>query len=248
MTRPTHHHYDVLGSGTGLIYPAIVRPDGWVPGDPLATPEPIAGFHVNTTADWLEMTPALEPYVITPTEQSLEWAGGVTVALRFDSLEDFLTVAGDDAIPPVQVDAFTDGPPMKIFAEVNSETGLVAKTVLFEDQPIFDPPEGHTYVEATDEVGPGFTYMDGEFLAPPPLPTQPAPEPARRSLPKSTVQERVNAIGKLGHVLAVLNSQPIFFARWFAPDWPEVFADDEGLLAILVAVGCTPEEIAVIIG
>jgi hypothetical protein len=72
--------------------------------------------------------------------------------------------------------------------------------------------------------------------------------PVRHLLPKSVVQERINAIGKLGDVLTVLNSQPIFFARWFAPDWPNVYFDDEALLAILAGVGCTPAEIETITG
>jgi hypothetical protein len=80
-----------------------------------------------------------------------------------------------------------------------------------------------------------------------PVPPPPSPEPGRRAIAKSVVQERVNAIGKLGAVMAVLNSQPIFFARWFAPNWPEVFADDEGLLQILAAVGCTEAEIAMVV-
>ncbi len=73
-----------------------------------------------------------------------------------------------------------------------------------------------------------------------------APPEPRRLIAKSLVQERVNDIGKLGAVFAALQSQPIFFGRWFAPDWPQVYADDEGLLAILQSVGCTPAQIAVV--
>lgn len=74
----------------------------------------------------------------------------------------------------------------------------------------------------------------------------PAPPAPRRELPKSTVQERVNAVGKLDEAFAVLNAQPIYFGRWFAPDWPNVYADDEGLLAVLADAGCTADEIATI--
>lgn len=66
----------------------------------------------------------------------------------------------------------------------------------------------------------------------------------RRLIPKSLIQERVNAIGKLDEAFAILQAQPIFFGRWFAPDWPNVYFDDPGLLQILAAAGCTPEEIA----
>lgn len=71
-------------------------------------------------------------------------------------------------------------------------------------------------------------------------------EPMRRTIPKSVIQERVNIIGKLDDVLTILNSQAIMFARWFAPDWPNVYFDDEGMLQLLTIVGCTPEEIETI--
>jgi hypothetical protein len=68
----------------------------------------------------------------------------------------------------------------------------------------------------------------------------------RRLIKKSVVQERVNAIGKLGDVFTALNANPINFARWFAPDWPEVYADDPGLLAVLAGVECTSDQIATV--
>lgn len=73
-----------------------------------------------------------------------------------------------------------------------------------------------------------------------------APSNGRRLIAKSTVQERVNAVGKLGAAFAILQADPISFGRWFAPDWPNVYFDDPGLLAVLEAAGCTPEEIAAI--
>lgn len=79
--------------------------------------------------------------------------------------------------------------------------------------------------------------------------TRGAPEVLRRLLPKSLVQERVNNIGKLDDVLALLMApgNAIFYARWFAPDWPNVYYDDAGLLSILGAVGCTPTQITAIL-
>jgi len=68
-------------------------------------------------------------------------------------------------------------------------------------------------------------------------------DPPRRLIPKSVVQERMHALGKLGDAFAALNSSPIYFGRWFAPDWPNVYFDDEGLLQILSAIGCTEAEI-----
>lgn len=75
---------------------------------------------------------------------------------------------------------------------------------------------------------------------------EPEPEPVRRLIAKSVVQERMHDAGKLSAALAALQSQPIFFARWFAPDWPNVYFDDEGLLTVLGAIGCTEAEIAAI--
>lgn len=68
--------------------------------------------------------------------------------------------------------------------------------------------------------------------------------PPRRLIPKSTVQERCAAIGKLDELMTALLANPLYFGRWFASDWPRVYADDDGLLAMLRAVGCTPEQIA----
>lgn len=68
--------------------------------------------------------------------------------------------------------------------------------------------------------------------------------PPRRLIPKSTVQERCAAIGKLDELMTALLANPLYFGRWFASDWPRVYADDAGLLEMLTAVGCTPEQIA----
>ncbi|MCR5875178.1 hypothetical protein LRS10_13855 [Phenylobacterium sp. J426] len=73
-----------------------------------------------------------------------------------------------------------------------------------------------------------------------------APEVERRLIPKSVIQERVHAVGKLGAAFAVLQADPISFGRWFAPDWPNVYFDDEGLRAVLAEAGCTEAEIATI--
>lgn len=78
------------------------------------------------------------------------------------------------------------------------------------------------------------------------LPGDEAPPPPRRLIRKSTVTARVNAAGKTAAVWAVFQSNPLALLQWTSPDWPNVYADDEGLLAVLNAVGCTPEEIAAI--
>ena len=69
------------------------------------------------------------------------------------------------------------------------------------------------------------------------------PEPPRRVIPKSVVQARVIELGKINAVWAALNADIANLVRWLAPDWPNVYFDDEGLIAVLTAVGCTPAEI-----
>lgn len=75
-----------------------------------------------------------------------------------------------------------------------------------------------------------------------------AVDPPRRLIPKSVVQERAHTFGKLGAILAVLRSegQEINYARWFAPDWPNVYFDDPAMLDLLAYVGCTEEQIETI--
>jgi hypothetical protein len=73
-----------------------------------------------------------------------------------------------------------------------------------------------------------------------------APPPPRRTIPKSIVIARVEVAGKLAAVWAGLQAQPLLFSQWFTPDWPNVFFDDEGMLAMLDGVGCTEAEIAAI--
>lgn len=70
------------------------------------------------------------------------------------------------------------------------------------------------------------------------------PPPERRLIKKSVIHERVNDAGKLDAALAALQSNAILYARWFAPDWPEVYFDDPDMLTLLAYIGCTPEQIA----
>lgn len=78
--------------------------------------------------------------------------------------------------------------------------------------------------------------------------TAPPAEPPRRLIPKSVVQERLNDLGRLGDAFQILNADPLNFGRWFAPNHPNVYADDAGLLTILGpdALDLTAEEIAAI--
>lgn len=61
----------------------------------------------------------------------------------------------------------------------------------------------------------------------------------RRLIPKSTIMSRLHAAGKFGAVWAILKAPGNEYAdaRWHAPDWPNIYADDPEMLAILNAVG-----------
>lgn len=99
------------------------------------------------------------------------------------------------------------------------------------------------YVEQLPE-GAGFTRILSEaelddVLAPYGLlgPT------ARRKIRKSVVQARLIEAGKMNAAYAALTQMPSAFARWFAPDRPEVYADDPDALALLQAIGADAETI-----
>lgn len=69
------------------------------------------------------------------------------------------------------------------------------------------------------------------FFGPPPV--------VRTLIRKSTLIRRCHEAGKLTAVMAILDhpSNAYAKARWWAPDWPEVFADDPEMVAMLQAVG-----------
>ncbi len=118
--------------------------------------------------------------------------------------------------------------------------GRVESVIEWDGVSNWTPGDDYDVIDCPVSVGPGWTHDGDGFHAPP------QPTPPRRIIPKSVVQERMNDIGKLGAAFTALNSNPIFFGRWFAPDWPNVYFDDEGLLMVLSAIGCTPAQIETI--
>jgi len=59
----------------------------------------------------------------------------------------------------------------------------------------------------------------------------------RRKVRKSTVQARLIDMGLMEATYSALTASPVNFARWFAPDQPEVYADDPDALALLAVIG-----------
>ncbi|CAI2935005.1 hypothetical protein [Aminobacter niigataensis] len=61
--------------------------------------------------------------------------------------------------------------------------------------------------------------------------------PVRRMVRKSTVQARMIEAGLMDAAYAAMTANAVLFARWFAPDQPNVYADDPDALAFLAALG-----------
>lgn len=66
---------------------------------------------------------------------------------------------------------------------------------------------------------------------------------ARRKIRKSVVQARLIEAGKMDAAYEALTKMPSAFARWFASDRPEVFADDPDAIALLQAIGADAKTI-----
>lgn len=65
----------------------------------------------------------------------------------------------------------------------------------------------------------------------------------RPTVLKSLVQARIIDAGKMGQAYEALTANPIYFARWFAPDRPEVYCDDPDAVGLILALGLNPSDI-----
>jgi hypothetical protein len=71
-------------------------------------------------------------------------------------------------------------------------------------------------------------------------------EPAARPLiRKSTAIRRAHEAGILTNVMSILDMPQNAYAkaRWWAPDWPEVYCDDPEAVAVVQAAGGDPATI-----
>lgn len=93
-----------------------------------------------------------------------------------------------------------------------------------------EPPEGAIEVPTAPEDA-RQTWSSGAWGAPPVV---------RRTVLKSIVQSRIIDAGKMGQAYATLTANPIFFPRWFAPDRPEIYADDLDAVGLIRALGLDP--------
>ena len=66
---------------------------------------------------------------------------------------------------------------------------------------------------------------------------------SHRLVMKSTIIERLNAVGKLAAAKAALDSDLYRRERWYAPDQPAIHADDAAAIELLVLIGADPNAI-----
>lgn len=100
----------------------------------------------------------------------------------------------------------------------------------------FDVPEGKRIVGA-----PSYAVSDGVVIET--YQVEDIPPPPRRMVRKSTVQQRLIDEELMEAAYAALTANPAWFARWFAPDRPEVYADDPDALLLLAGIGADAEVI-----
>jgi hypothetical protein len=99
----------------------------------------------------------------------------------------------------------------------------------FEGEGVQLPENGIEVPEAPEDAS---QVWDGSAWSAPPA--------VRRTVLKSVVQARIIDAGKMGQAYAALTSNPIYFARWFAPDRPAVFSDDPDAVGLVKALGLDP--------
>lgn len=68
-------------------------------------------------------------------------------------------------------------------------------------------------------------------------------EAPRRLVPKSDIQDRLDAIGFLLPVFEVLQANPREYLKWVVPNHRNVYADDPAMLQVFAAVGMSQEQI-----
>jgi hypothetical protein len=91
----------------------------------------------------------------------------------------------------------------------------------------------------TKDDGESMTVAPGDDVAAAALAFFGPPPVVRALIRKSTVIRRCHEAGVLAAVMEILDAPANAYAkaRWWAPDWPEVFADDPEMVAMLTAVG-----------
>lgn len=98
------------------------------------------------------------------------------------------------------------------------------------------------FTASPDDLEPFGRAVYEDLKGSPIAPYVPAP-PARQLVLKSVVQARIIAAGKMPAAYAALTANPVYFARWFAPDRPTVYCDDPDAVGLVQALGLNPTDI-----
>ena len=88
------------------------------------------------------------------------------------------------------------------------------------------------FIEMTPQEEQEFAALQAAIQAEMPTP--------RPQVSKSTVQARIIGAGKMSDAYAMLTANPVAFAQWFAPDWPNIYCDDPDAAAFVTALGLDP--------
>lgn len=114
-------------------------------------------------------------------------------------------------------------------AEAGWSAGGYSLLTVMDADPV---PDGMQVASTSVEmVGGGPNYINA---------LEDMPAAPRAMVSKSTVQQRIIEAGKMGQAYAALTANPVYFARWFAPDHPSVYCDDPDAVTLVTALGLEP--------
>ena len=140
---------------------------------------------------------------------------------------------------------------LRIWSLPNNETEVAQRYELPDGNQLSPIKAGWTNGEYSVLLVTEFIVPDGYIISGPPsylineadvvesYETAVAPV-VRPTIKKSIVQARLIAAGKMPAAYTALTSNPIYFARWFAPDRPVLYLDDPDALILLKAIGADP--------
>jgi len=112
--------------------------------------------------------------------------------------------------------------------------GVVVNIIILDDPSNYPIP----VILADDTVEIGATYFGGIFTNPSATPTA-----IPTTVPKSVVMARLISANMMTQAYQGLTANPVYFARWFAPDRPDVDCDDPDASAFVQALGLDPKVI-----
>lgn len=113
------------------------------------------------------------------------------------------------------------------------DNGVVTNLIVLDDPSTYPIP---VTLVLDDTIQIGATYSDGIFTNP----TVTSTEPTSNTIPKSIVMARLISANMMTQAYQGLTANPIYFARWFAPDRPDVDCNDPDAISFVHALGLDP--------